>query len=233
MRIRALRDAARTRFPGVFAYYKLRVRRHVARRDPHYEVASWVNLGLALRERLNLADVCFDRDGVWVTDARGLQWRFNPEIWGSTLGAVTGSVHESAELDAVCQGLSSSSVVVDIGAFALPVIKATGARVIAIEPVSSTFALLKDNVHRNGADAFVTAVQSALSDTTGDVAVTTDAQSANYLLTNRTSARAGERVSVITLRAKRWHTMAPRFSSRSSHAGRRAMATSQKMSLHS
>jgi len=167
-------------------------------------VASWVNLGLALRERLNLADVCFDRDGVWVTDARGLQWRFNPEIWGSTLGAVTGSVHESAELDAVCQGLSSSSVVVDIGAnigaFALPVTKATGARVIAIEPVSSTFALLKDNVHRNGADAFVTAVHSALGDTTGDVVVTTDAQSANYVLTNRTSSRAGEeRVSVTTL----------------------------------
>ena len=183
MQIRALRDGLRSRFPRVFAFYKLRVRRHVARRDPHYAIASWVEIGLTLRERLNLADVCFDRDGVWFVDTRGLQWRFNPEIWGSALGAVTGAVHESAELGVVCHRLNRSSVVVDvganIGAFALPVTKATAARVIAIEPVSSTFALLKDNVRRNGAGEMVTTVHCALGHAAGGAVVTTDAQSAN------------------------------------------------------
>lgn len=57
----------------MFAFYKRRVRRYVAGREPHYAIASWVNEGLALRRRLSLADVRFDCDGVWFVDARGLQ----------------------------------------------------------------------------------------------------------------------------------------------------------------
>jgi len=194
----------RRRFPGIFAFYKRWVRRHIARGDPHYAIASWVNVGLALRQRLALADVCFDRDGVWFVDGRGLQWQFDPGIWGSALGAATGGVHESAELDAVCQRLDRSSVVVDvganIGAFAIPVTKATGARVIAIEPVSSTFALLVANIARNGAGDFVTTVHSAIGDAAGNAVMTTDAQSANHVLVRQTTARVGEeRIAVTTL----------------------------------
>lgn len=182
----------------------MRVRRYVARREPHYAIASWVNEGFELRRRLNLADVCFDRDGAWFVDTRGLQWRFDPAIWGSTLGAEVGSVHESAELQTACQRLDQSSVVVDvganIGAFALPVANATGAHVIAIEPVSSTFGLLNGNVRRNRADDVVTTVQTAVGDAAGEVVITTGAQSANYVLSGQTKARIGEeRVSVVTL----------------------------------
>lgn len=202
--IRELRDQLRKRFPRAFAFYKRRVRRHVARRDPHYAIAAWVKEGLVLRSRLNLVDVCFDRDGAWFIDGRGLQWSFNPGIWGSTLGAVTGSAHESVELEAACKRLNGSSVVVDIGAnigaFALPVTNATGARIIAVEPVSSTFALLNDNVRRNQADHAVTTVQSALGDSSGKVIITTDAQSANYVLPGQSTARNGEeRVPVVSL----------------------------------
>lgn len=200
----ALRDHLRRRLPGVFAFYKRRVRRHVARHDVHYVIASWVNEGLALRRRLDLADVCFDRDGAWFIDERGLHWKFDPEIWGSTLGAATGSEHEATEIDAVCKLLDSASVVVDIGAnigtFALPVTQATNARVIAVEPVRSTFSLLNANVRRNRAGDLVTTVQSALGDVAGEVVITTGAQSANYVLMGQTAARVGEeRVPVITL----------------------------------
>jgi len=200
----ALRDHLRRRFPALFAFYKRHVRRHIARHDSHYDIASWVNQGLALRTRLNLVDVCLERDGAWFTDVRGLQWSFDPEIWGSTLGAATGSVHESAEIDAICNYLDHSSVVVDIGAnigtFALPVSRATKARVIAVEPVSSTFALLNANICRNRADDAITTVQAAVGDFAGEVIVTTDAQSANHVLVGQAAARAGEElVPVITL----------------------------------
>ncbi len=204
VRAGALRDQLRRRLPGVFSFYKRRIRRHVARHDSHYAIADWVNKGLNLRDVLNLADVCFDREGVWFIDARGLQWRFEPEIWGSTLGAATSSAHESAEIEVVCKGLDGSSVVVDVGAnvgtFAVPVTHNTNARVIAVEPVSSTFALLNANVRRNGAGEAVTTVQAALGDVAGEVVVTTGAQSANYVLLGKSTARADEEiVPVMTL----------------------------------
>lgn len=145
-----------------------------------------------------------DGDGAWFVDSRGLQWRFEPEIWGSTLGAATGSAHESAEIETVCRRLDPASVVVDIGAnigtFALPVAQATKAHIIAVEPVSSTFSLLNDNVRRNQAGDAVTTVRSAVGDVAGDVVITTGAQSANHVLPGQTAARAGEeRVAVVTL----------------------------------
>ncbi|MGH2898719.1 MAG: FkbM family methyltransferase, partial [Solirubrobacteraceae bacterium] len=102
--------------------------------------------------------------------------------------------------------LDGCSVVVDvganIGAFAVPLTRDTGARVIAVEPVSSTFALLNDNVRRNRVQNTVTTVRSALGSTAGEAVVTTDSQSANYLLHDRASARAGEEhVGVTTLDA--------------------------------
>jgi FkbM family methyltransferase len=204
MAVRALRNQLRLRLPGVFALYKRRLRRHVARTDSHYAIAAWVDHGIALRSRLGLADVCFDHDGAWFVDSRGLQWRFDPAIWGSTLGAATGSTHESAEIDTICRRLDNESVVVDVGAnigsFALPVTGATGARIIAIEPVSSTFALLNANIRRNRAESAITTVKTALGESAGEVVITTDAQSANYVLTGQSTARAGEeRVPVITL----------------------------------
>ena len=180
----------------MFAFYKRRVRKHVARGDAHYAIASWVNDGMELRRRLDMSDVCLDGDGAWFTDERGLQWRFEPRIWGSTVGAATGGAHESAEIAAVCEGLDDTSVVIDVGAnvgtFALPVTSATGARVIAIEPVSSTFALLNANIRRNRAEGAISTIQSALGDTAGEAVVTTDAQSANYVLAGRDTARIGE-----------------------------------------
>jgi len=204
MSLRAVRNGLRARFPRVFALYKRRMRRHVMRGDAHYAIARWVNDGLALRSRIGLADVSFDHDGVWFTDARGLHWSFDPGIWGSTLGAATGSSHESAELDAVCRYLDNSSVVVDvganIGAFALPVAKTTGARIIAVEPVSSTFALLNRNVQRNQASGSISTIRSAVGATIGEVVLTTDAQSANYVLAGQGVARINEeRVPVTTL----------------------------------
>lgn len=50
--VAALRDQLRKRFPAVFAFYKRRVRQHVARHDSHYAIASWINAGLALRRDL-------------------------------------------------------------------------------------------------------------------------------------------------------------------------------------
>ncbi|MEJ7783918.1 MAG: FkbM family methyltransferase [Solirubrobacteraceae bacterium] len=174
----------------------------MARGDSHYAIASWVNEGFALRGSVSLADVCLDSEGAWFIDAQGLQWRFDPQIWGSTLGAATGITHESSEIDAVCKLLDRSSVVVDvganIGAFALPVTRATEARIIAVEPVTSTFALLNDNVRRNRADEAVRPVQSALGETAGEAVVTTGSQSANYVLAAQSTARVGEELVPMT-----------------------------------
>lgn len=198
----SLRNQLRMQFPALFDFYKRQVRRHVARHDSHYAIASWVKQGLSLRRRLNLADLCLEQDGAWFIDTRGLRWRFDPEIWGSTLGAATGSAHESVEIDIICKRLDRSSVVVDVGAnigmFALPVSHATKARVIAVEPVSSTFALLNANVRRNRADDVITTVQSAVGDVAGEVVVTTGGQSANYVLTGRAAARTGEELVPVT-----------------------------------
>lgn len=204
VRIRALRDYLRKRFPGVFAFYKRHIRALVARRDSHYAIARWVNQGFALRSRMNLADICIDREGAWFIDSRGLHWRFDPEIWGSTLGAATGFVHESPELEAICKRLGHLSVVVDVGAnigtFAIPVMRTTAARIIAIEPASSTFRLLNDNVRRNKADHAVTTIQAAIGEVAGNVVITTDSQSANYVLSDQDAPRTGqERVPLVTL----------------------------------
>lgn len=202
MPARALRDRLRRLFPSAFAFYKRHVRRHVARNDSHYAIASWVNEGIALRDSVSLADVCLDSEGAWFIDSQRLQWKFDPQVWGSTLGAATGTTHESSEIDAVCKRLDRSSVVVDvganIGAFALPVTRATGARVIAVEPVTSTFALLNHNVRRNRVEEAVTTVQAALGENPGEAVVTTDSQSTNYLLPAQSSARVGEELVPVT-----------------------------------
>jgi FkbM family methyltransferase len=111
-------------------------------------------------------------------------------------------VHESAEIDVIFKHLDCSSVVVDIGAnigtFALSVVHAAQSRVIAVEPVSSTFALLNANVRRNDADDAVTTVQAALGDVAGRSRCHDGRQSANYVLRGQAEARAGEELVPMT-----------------------------------
>lgn len=146
--------------PALDAYRKW-VSPRVTSNRSHVQFAAWARTGRRLRDQFGTARVSFEPDGIWVTAADGLEWRYEPDSWMSALGKELGWQHERAELDAIIASVRPGGTYIDIGAhvgsFAIPVAMAhPDAHLHLLEPVPQTRAWLEANLERNGVTGDVT-----------------------------------------------------------------------------
>ena len=140
--------------PALDAYRKWVSPRLTSQRA-HVQFAAWARTGRRIRDEFGTAPVSFEPDGIWVTDADGLQWRYEPDSWMSALGKELGWEHEQAELQSTISAIRPGGTYVDIGAhvggFAIPVAQAhPDIQMHLFEPVPQTRSWLEANLERNG-----------------------------------------------------------------------------------
>ena len=120
----------------------------------HIQFAAWARTGRRLRDKFGTARVSFEPDGIWVTDADGLEWRYEPDSWMSALGKELGWRHEQSELQSIVCAIKPGGTYVDVGAhvggFAMPVARAhPDVEIHLFEPVPQTRSWLESNLERN------------------------------------------------------------------------------------
>lgn len=149
--------------------------------QPFTSIARYARWQLA--SRIALGPVAVD----FVNDARLL---VRPGMTGAT-GNVYAGLHEYEDMAFVLHALQPGDWFADIGAnigsYTVLAAKAVGARVIAFEPVATTFRDLQDNIALNSIGARVDARQECVGSSAGCVAMTTDQDSVNHVVV------AGER----------------------------------------
>lgn len=140
--------------PALTAYRRW-VSPHLTNQRGHVRFSAWAREGRRLRDEFGTARVSFEPDGIWVTDAEGVEWLYEPDSWMSALGKELGWEHEDGELQSIIRGLRPGGAYVDIGAhvggFAIPVARAhPDIEIHAFEPVPRTRSWLEANLARNG-----------------------------------------------------------------------------------
>lgn len=125
------------------------------------------------------------RDVTFVRD--GLVWTVSPEDGPVAFGLFTDGAYHGAEMRAlvdwmVQSGVLSASrdVIVDAGAHVgstcIPLVRATGGRALAIEPVAESFRRLEANVVANGLAERITRVRAAVMRDAGRAAMCVEAR---------------------------------------------------------
>ena len=151
-----VRELLKSHAPGpALDAYREWVSPRLTRNRAHVQFAAWARTGRKLREEFGTARVSFEPDGIWVTDADGLEWRYEPDSWMSALGKEIGWEHEQAELQSIIARMRPGGTYVDIGAhvggFAIPVARAhADIQIHLFEPVPLTRTWLQANLQRNG-----------------------------------------------------------------------------------
>lgn len=189
--------------PALKAYRKY-VTPHLTHQKDHIQFAAWARTGRALRDRFGTARVSFEPSGIWVTDAEGLEWHYEPDSWMSALGKELGWAHEKGELDSVLAGMKPGGTYIDIGAhvggFAIPVAKAhPDVTIHAFEPVPATRAWLEANLARNGVTDRVTIWTNAVGATKTSGRMTGVDGVANHLAASGKAGPGSVEVQVDTL----------------------------------
>lgn len=151
-----MREMLKSRAPGpaLDAYRKWVSPRFTSQRG-HVRFSAWARAGRQLRDEFGTARVTFEPDGIWIRDADGLEWRYDPDTWMSALGKELGWEHEQSELKSIISAMKPSGTYVDVGAhvggFAIPVAHAhSDIEMHLFEPVPETRATLQANLERNG-----------------------------------------------------------------------------------
>lgn len=151
-----LREAIKTHVPerALTAYRQWLTPRLTEHKD-YVRFSRWAAAGRLLRNELGTPRVSFDADGIWVCDADGLEWCYEPDSWLSALGKELGWAHEQAELEYVTSALRTGGCYLDLGAhvggYAIPIARNVPEIGIHLfEPVPATRRLLEKNAARNG-----------------------------------------------------------------------------------
>ena len=151
-----LRELLKSRAPApaLKAYRRWVTPRFTSQRD-HIQFSAWARTGRRLRDQFGTARISFEPDGIWITDAEGLEWHYEPDSWLSALGKELGWEHEGGELHSIIDALKPGGTYIDVGGhvggFAIPVAKAHADITIHVfEPVPLTRSWLEANLARNG-----------------------------------------------------------------------------------
>lgn len=163
------------------------LRKVSAKSDTHYDfpsVSAWLNKLTASRKSLCLL---FERGETWLVLDNGLQLKYTNKLNSVSAIMLSHGRYEALEIELVCANLSDDSVFFDIGAnvglYSLSVayrIRRVG--IHAFEPVPDTVLGFRDNLSRNGLDGRVILNQLAVGETDGQVYITSDHHSSNYLI---------------------------------------------------
>src|SRR5207248_423370 len=129
----------------------------------------------------------FERDGIWIDDGAGHLWAYEPGPLTTTMWSELGERYEQAEIETLTERLPPRGTLVDVGAnVGLHSVQLArlvqGLRVLACEPVSDTFALLRRNIAKNGVSEQVQARRVALSDRPGTLRLTKRLQFGNFVV---------------------------------------------------
>lgn len=149
------RELLKSRAPGAaLDAYRKWVSPRLAGNAGYVRFAAWARRGRELREEFDTARICFEPDGIWVTDVDGLEWRYDPDSWMSALGKEVGWEHEQGELQSIVAAIRPGGTYLDVGAhvggFAIPVARAhPGVLIHLFEPVPRTRSWLEANLSRN------------------------------------------------------------------------------------
>ena len=142
------------------------LRRARAKAERHARRLAWAALQGRARE------ITFERDGiVWTVPVGRFSVAANCFVEGA---------HQSREIRAVLDWVGRSGrlahprgAVIDVGANlgspGIPLARATGLRVVSVEPVPATHAYLRRNVEQNGLAARISAVNAAISTARGEL----------------------------------------------------------------
>lgn len=142
----------------------------------------------ALRERREIALLAADGDAESLTfDRDGLRWTVAAVRHTITRNLYVRGAHPGAEVAALGAWLRARGrlgdahpwcvdVGANVGAPTLFFARDLGRRVIAVEPVPATFALLRGNVEANGMSGRIACVQAAVSDAPGAVRIAVSAK---------------------------------------------------------
>jgi len=139
-------------------------------------------------------DVTFERDG--------LVWTVSPEDGPVGFGLFTDGAYHGDEIRALAAFLARSGVlapsrdvIVDAGAHVgsscIPLVRATGGRALAIEPVAESFRRLETNVAANGLAARITCVRAAVVRDAGRVTMCAETRQSGSRFVGRAHAEAG------------------------------------------
>lgn len=136
----------------------------------------------------------------FVNDARLLVRR---GMTGATGNIYTG-LHEFEDMAFLLHALRAEDLFVDVGAnigsYTVLAAKVVGARVIAFEPIGSTFASLRDNIALNDVGGRVEALAACVGSSAGTVRMSANLDTVNHVLTPGASApEAGVEVPVVSL----------------------------------
>ena len=162
------RELLKSRAPGpALDAYRKWVSPRLTSNSAHVRFAAWARTGRRLRDEFGTARVSFEPDGIWVTDADGLEWRYEPDSWMSALGKEIGWEHEQGELQSIIAGMKPGGTYLDVGAhvggFAIPVARAhADIQIHLFEPVPRTRSWLQANLERNGVTDRVTVWSNAV-----------------------------------------------------------------------
>ena len=140
-----------------------------------------------LSSRLSPGPIVVD----FVDDARLLVRR---GMTGAT-GNVYCGLHEFEDMAFVLHVLRPGDLFADVGAnvgsYTVLAAKAVGARVVAFEPVRSTYERLMDNVRLNGIEGSVEALQVCLGAEPGSVRMTSGSDTVNHVVSGGAAASGG------------------------------------------
>jgi FkbM family methyltransferase len=135
----------------------------------------------------------------WVGGARFFARRGETGVTGN----IYSGLHEFEDMAFALHVLGSGSLFVDIGAnagsYTLLAAKAAGSRVVAFEPVPSTYERLRANIALNGINGLVRAHNMAVGAQPGFVGFTVDEDSTNHAVPGGGEGGPGVQVAVLPL----------------------------------
>ena len=187
------RDRVRLRFPRALAFYQRRIVPVLIRDRRHFELSDWARQGQDVVARAGMHGIRFERDGIWIDDGHGFLWAYSPGVFMSALGTEFGMRYEQFEIELLSERIKPGSVLIDIGANAgLHSIQLARAldelKVLACEPVGSTFDVLERNIAKNDVSGRVDAIRLALSDAPGTLRLTNRLHVGNFVVPDGVAA---------------------------------------------
>lgn len=133
--------------------------------------------------------VTVDESGAWLRIANGPEFLLNHESWGMLTIRL-----EELEREAILRAAASSAIIFDVGAnFGFHSVAIAHAhptvQVHAFEPVPRTADILTANVRRNGCRQVIV-VRAAVSNIAGEVPITTEFTTGNYIASHERGIRS-------------------------------------------
>lgn len=181
------RDRVRLKYPRALRFYQRRILPLLTRDRRHFELSDWASRGPAIVARSGMHGIRFDRDGTWIDDGHGFLWLYRPGVLMSALGTEFGMRYEEFETNLLAERLQHGGLLIDIGANAglhsVQVARAVDTlRVLAFEPVGSTFDVLKRNIAKNEVADRIEPLHMALSDAPTTLRLTNRLHLANFVV---------------------------------------------------